>query len=108
MEIDCPVITLFDEFINHKQINEKDYQIIPFYEDAISKRRHRWDFGLGAESTAKIIDCLVSYNVYHRVANLIAKLYLLQLIYPSDQNKYYSVLAHPKLGLLMLRYGKPL
>lgn len=46
MEIDCPVITLFDEFLNNKTINEKDFQIIPLYEDLILKGKTRWKFGL--------------------------------------------------------------
>jgi hypothetical protein len=74
----------------------------------ISKRKKRWSFGLTAESTTQAIDSLMNYPVSSRVANLIAKLYILQLIYPSDKNKYYSVLAHSKLELLMLKYGKPI
>lgn len=99
---------MFDEFIANKNTYEKDYQIIPIYEDVISKRKKRWIFGLTAESAAQVIDCLLSYTISNRVANLIAKLYILQLIYPSDKDKYYSVLAHSKLELLMLKYGKPI
>lgn len=99
---------MFDEFIASKNTYEKDYQIIPIYEDVISKRKQRWIFGLDPESTSQVIDCLMNFTISNRVANLIAKLYILQLIYPCEKHKYYSVLAHTKLELLMLKYGKPI
>lgn len=89
-------------------MNEKDFQIIPLYEDLIVKEKKRWKFGLTYDSTEKMIKCLVDLNIGTKLACLIGKMYILQLIYPVEKNKIYSILAHQKLELLLLKYGKPI
>jgi hypothetical protein len=56
-----------------------------------------------------MIDCLRNMQVTDRMAVLIAKIYILQLIYPSDKKKCYSLLSSPSAHLqeLLLKYGRP-
>ena len=35
VETECPVVTLLDEFLHNKVISEKDFQIIPEYDDSL-------------------------------------------------------------------------
>mgnify|MGYP006897342495 CR=1 FL=1 len=54
------------------------------------------------------MDCLLQRQVSDRMAVLMAKIYILQLIFPIDRKKYYSVMSYPQLDLLLLRYGRPI
>jgi hypothetical protein len=55
-----------------------------------------------------MIECLMTSSINGKLASLIGKMYILQLIYPAEKNKFYSILAHQKLELLLLKYGKPI
>ena len=55
-----------------------------------------------------MIDSLLLYPYSDRMAVLIAKVYILQLIYPSSKTKYYSLLTYNRLEALLLKYGRPI
>ena len=71
--------------------------------DDLELRKHN---NLSPEITQKLIEQMLNIPIHDKMAALIAKLYLLQMIYTPSKN-YYSVLSLNKLEQLLLRYGKP-
>jgi len=49
---------------------------------------------------------LLPFDIPVKVVNQIAKIYILQLIYPVETHKCYSILNHNDLPQLLLKYGK--
>jgi hypothetical protein len=55
-----------------------------------------------------MISSLLRFEISAKVVNQVAKIYILQLIYPAETHKCYSILNHNDLPQLLLKYGKPI
>jgi len=55
-----------------------------------------------------MFDNLLTFDISSKVVNQMAKIYILQLIYPIEADKCYSLLQHKDLPQLLLKYGKPI
>lgn len=106
ISLNCPLFGEIESFVSGKKSNEEDHlsqklanimQIEPLCTANIS-----------SDICCKLIDALLVSNMSEKMTVSIVKLYIYQLYFYYHEEDAYSILFHPQLHQLLLRYGKPI